>query len=100
MIARGQERFDQAGRHLEESLAIAERLKDEPSQAAALNNLALVYQDCGRIEAAIRLTGRALDVCARLGDRHRQAALHTTWLTCSILPANQTGPWSISRKPL
>ena len=45
------------------------------AQAAALNNLALVRRDAGELEAALELTERALELCTRSGDRHREAAL-------------------------
>ena len=44
--------------------------------AAALNNLALAYAEDDQLEQAIRLSREALQSCIRLGDRHREAALH------------------------
>ena len=43
---------------------------------AALNNLALAHRATGQLEAAIAYTRTALALCARQGDRHREAALH------------------------
>jgi tetratricopeptide (TPR) repeat protein len=42
---------------------------------AALNNLALSLGAQGRTEEAMETAGIALELCARLGDRHREAAL-------------------------
>lgn len=53
---------------LEQSLALAEAGDDVVSRIAALNNLALVDGDVGRLELAREL-------CATVGDRHREAAL-------------------------
>jgi DNA-binding SARP family transcriptional activator/Tfp pilus assembly protein PilF len=53
---------------LEQSLTLAEASDDVVARIAALNNLALVDGDVGRLEAA-----RAL--AATIGDRHREAAL-------------------------
>jgi tetratricopeptide (TPR) repeat protein len=58
----------QACVELEQSLALAEAGDDVVSRIAALNNLALVEGDVGRLDVA-----RAL--CATIGDRHREAAL-------------------------
>jgi len=60
---------------LERSLALAQELRDDPAQAAALNNLALVKRDAGELAEALALTERALALCTAYGDRHRQAAL-------------------------
>jgi DNA-binding SARP family transcriptional activator len=60
--------------HLEASLELAERLKDPSAIVAALNNLALATGDP---ERGLALEERALDLCTRIGDRHREAALHS-----------------------
>ena len=60
---------------LERSLALARELRDDPAQAAALNNLALVKRDAGELPEALALTESALALCAAYGDRHREAAL-------------------------
>ena len=60
---------------LERSLALARELRDDPAQAAALNNLALVKRDAGELAEALALTESALALCAAYGDRHREAAL-------------------------
>jgi tetratricopeptide (TPR) repeat protein len=62
--------------YLTRSLEIAETLHAPSPRIAALNNLALIHADLGQLDLAINLTQRALDLCVRLGDRHRQAALH------------------------
>jgi tetratricopeptide (TPR) repeat protein len=62
--------------HLERSLALAEVLPDPSVTVAALNNLALACARAGDGERALELTERALALCTRQGDRHREAALH------------------------
>jgi DNA-binding SARP family transcriptional activator/predicted ATPase len=62
--------------HLERSLALAEDLPDPSVAVAALNNLALACARAGDEERSLELTGRALALCSRQGDRHREAALH------------------------
>ena len=62
--------------HLERSLALAEALPDPSVAVAALNNLALACARAGDAERAMELTARALELCSRQGDRHREAALH------------------------
>ena len=65
---------DEAQEHLEASLTLAEKLSDPSAIVAALNNLAISTDD---LERALSLEERALEVCARIGDRHREAALHS-----------------------
>jgi tetratricopeptide (TPR) repeat protein len=60
---------------LEHSIALAEELDEAPAQVAALNNLALAERDDGELDRALELTGRARELCAAYGDRHREAAL-------------------------
>ncbi|MDQ3632027.1 MAG: tetratricopeptide repeat protein [Actinomycetota bacterium] len=57
------------------TLALARELGDDPSQAAALNNLALVRRDAGDLGQGLELTTEALRLCVACGDRHREAAL-------------------------
>ncbi|MBX7253058.1 MAG: tetratricopeptide repeat protein, partial [Candidatus Promineofilum sp.] len=64
-----------ARRHLEESLALAERAGATAVRVAALNNLARLRGAAGEIAAALELLELAIDLCARQGDRHREAAL-------------------------
>jgi DNA-binding SARP family transcriptional activator len=64
--------------HLETSLRLAEELKDHVAIAAALNNLALSVRGTD-IDRAVRLSQRALDLCTRVGDRHREAAMHSNF---------------------
>lgn len=66
----------EARMHLESSLALAEGQHDPVATAAALNNLALALKGT-EIELALRFAQRALDLCARVGDRHREAAMHS-----------------------
>jgi DNA-binding SARP family transcriptional activator len=63
-------------RHLEESLAIADRVGEPAAQVAAMNNLALALARDGEVERAIALTRDALAASAAIGDLHREAALH------------------------
>lgn len=62
--------------HLTRSLEHAETLPSPSPRIAALNNLALLHADLAQYDRAIDLTRQALDLCVRLGDRHRQADLH------------------------
>ncbi len=62
--------------HLEQSLAIAETLADPSAAVAALNNLSRACATAGDSGRALELTARALEICSRQGDRHREAALH------------------------
>ncbi|MEX0874613.1 MAG: BTAD domain-containing putative transcriptional regulator [Actinomycetota bacterium] len=73
-------RGDAAGAvtHLEASLKLAEQQNDQVATAAALNNLALSLRGSD-IDRAVRLSQRALDLCARVGDRHREAAMHSNF---------------------
>jgi tetratricopeptide (TPR) repeat protein len=57
-------------------LKLARECRDPVAQVAALNNLALVYEEDGEIDRALALTSQALTLCATYGDRHREAALH------------------------
>ncbi|NJN44827.1 MAG: AAA family ATPase [Anaerolineae bacterium] len=75
MIARQAGNFTQASAHLQQALVIAENAKNLPAQIAALNNLALVCEDERDFDRAIELAQAALDLCAKYGDRHREAAL-------------------------
>ena len=62
--------------HLERSIALGEQLGVATVHAAALNNLSLALRAGGETEAAIDVAEQALELCARQGDRHREAALH------------------------
>jgi tetratricopeptide (TPR) repeat protein len=64
----------EAVEHLQASLALAEKLNDPSAIVAALNNLALTTDV---VERALELEERALELCTRIGDRHREAALHS-----------------------
>lgn len=78
MLARSQENYPLAARHLETSLNLAGTLGDLLSRAAALNNLALLAGDCGDWPQAVERVQAALALCRQLGDRHREAALLNT----------------------
>jgi tetratricopeptide (TPR) repeat protein len=77
ILATSEDDLDEARRHLEHSLALAEAHGDPGARAAALNNLALAYGAHGQHEPALRLTEQALALVAAQGDRHREAALHS-----------------------
>jgi DNA-binding SARP family transcriptional activator/predicted ATPase len=62
--------------HLERSVALAETLTEPSMMIAALNNLAQAAAREGDAALALELTERALALCSRQGDRHREAALH------------------------
>lgn len=62
--------------HLEESLEAATKLDAPMLRVAALNNLAHLWQKSGNLADAIACAQAALDLCATLGDRHHEAALH------------------------
>ncbi len=63
-----------ASDHIDEALALAE--SDEPARIAALNNKAHLLAGSGDLETALSLVGVAIELSARLGYRHQQAALH------------------------
>jgi len=77
ILASKQQKPGEAQYHLEHSLALAEELDDLGVRVADLNNLALVCKSNGEIERAMMLTQEALALCVSLGDRHREAALHS-----------------------
>ena len=62
--------------YLDRSRALGEQLADPDLRVAALNNLALARRAAGDLPGALDLTAEALDLCAAIGDRHREAALH------------------------
>ncbi|HEX6254498.1 MAG TPA: AAA family ATPase [Euzebyales bacterium] len=62
--------------HLEHALALARRTHDVATEVAAANNLAQAHAWAGAVDLALPLAESALQRAARLGDRHRQAALH------------------------
>lgn len=67
---------DVAREHLEASLRLAEGLDDPVVMAAALNNLASALRSSD-LDRAQQLAQRALELCASVGDRHREAAMHS-----------------------
>ena len=76
MLARANGDHVDAIDHLNRSLALSRAERDDEAQVAALNNLALASADIGDLDHAIALATDALTLCLRLGDRHREAALH------------------------
>ena len=76
VLAKSEDDFPQARLELERSLALADRLGAPEARVAAMNNLALVYGGLGEVDKAIELGDKALKLCATLGDRHREAAIH------------------------
>jgi tetratricopeptide (TPR) repeat protein len=75
VLARTDRDLTAARTELEHSIALADELDEAPAQVAALNNLALAERDDGELDRALELTGRARELCAAYGDRHREAAL-------------------------
>jgi tetratricopeptide (TPR) repeat protein len=75
ILARGRGDLEAARAHLERSCEAAAAGADPGPRVAALNSLALVHADLGHRARAVELTGEALMLCERQGDRHRQAAL-------------------------
>jgi DNA-binding SARP family transcriptional activator/Tfp pilus assembly protein PilF/energy-coupling factor transporter ATP-binding protein EcfA2 len=75
ILARGQGDLAAAMAHLERSYEAALASSDPGPRIAAMNSLALVHADLGNWSRALELTGEALVLCERQGDRHRQAAL-------------------------
>jgi hypothetical protein len=63
--------------HLEQSLALAEKVPDPGARIAAMNNLSLACADYGQIDRALAYALSALELCTLQGDRHREAALHS-----------------------
>jgi hypothetical protein len=62
--------------HHETSLALVEDA-DRSVRAAVLNNLALAYLASGEPEPGIGCAQEALAIVEHIGDRHKQAALHS-----------------------
>ena len=77
VVVRAVGRDGEAGRFLEESLAVVWVAGDPALEVAALNNLAGLRAASGDLPAALALGEEALDVGERHGDHHRVAALHT-----------------------
>jgi tetratricopeptide (TPR) repeat protein len=61
---------------LQRSRELADQIGDRDLSVAALNNLALAERARGNLQRATDLTVTALGLCAVMGDRHREAALH------------------------
>jgi tetratricopeptide (TPR) repeat protein len=77
MLQRSEGNIEQAIRHLQESLALAEKMAEPGVRVAALNNLSLACAEHGELERALGYAHSALELCTLLGDRHREAALHS-----------------------
>ena len=65
----------EARTHHEVSLALVEHM-NPAIRAAALNNLALTYLASGDPSGGLPFGQEALELCERIGDRHKQAAVH------------------------
>jgi DNA-binding SARP family transcriptional activator/predicted ATPase len=76
ILARRSGRLDKAHQHLARSVSLSETVGGLDAQVASRNNLALVCSDAGDQAAAAAYLREALRRCTRLGDRHREAALH------------------------
>jgi hypothetical protein len=59
------------------SLRCAELASDPGAGAAALNNLGLVMAELGDPKLGVTHFEASLQLLSRLGDRHRQAAVHS-----------------------
>lgn len=79
LLLRKQGAFEQAYQHLHTSLRLAEQLEDIGMYVAALNNLALMHMESEAYIDAQEVFETALENCARLGDLHREAALHNNY---------------------
>jgi DNA-binding SARP family transcriptional activator len=77
VLARAEDDLAQARQHLEISLQLAEKMENAEGRVAALNNLGLVYSQQKEGQRAVELLQEALSVCVAIGDRHREAALHS-----------------------
>ena len=62
---------------LRASIEEARPLEDSGPTVAALNNLARLLADSGRLEEALTIAGDALRLGTERGDVHRVAALHS-----------------------
>src|SRR5260370_37154414 len=76
ILASKQGDLEEARRHLEESLRLAEDLHEPGIYAAAINNLAQACYAEGEIDRAIALTEKALTLSLSQWDRPHEAALH------------------------
>lgn len=81
---------EEALHDLSRARRIADDLEDPDLQVAVLNNLALAHRARGDLDLALELTRTALDLCRKLGDRHREAALHNN--QADLLHALGRGP--------
>jgi len=80
VLARRHGNLQEATSYLDRSLVLAEEMAEPDARlaarVAALNNLSLAYADQDDRERAIEYALQALDLCAVIGDRHHEAALH------------------------
>ena len=76
ILARKRQDLSAASQHLEKSLQFSESIDLPEGKIAALNNLGLVYSEIGELNIAIEKTTLALEICEKIGDRHRSAALN------------------------
>ena len=75
ILAMSQGDLDAARHHLARSLALAEDLENPGAHAAALNNLAQIWDAAGDTARAVAPSEAALELCSAQGDRHREAGL-------------------------
>jgi DNA-binding SARP family transcriptional activator/tetratricopeptide (TPR) repeat protein len=66
------QRFDQAGRELEQALVLAEANDDPAGTVEALGALADLAAETGRTDEAVDLHDRAIALARRIGYRHRE----------------------------
>ena len=78
-------------------LEYARGLGDSGPTVAALNNLSRLLAEQGRREEARTASERALELGQEQGDRHRVAALYTTWPTSFWRADTTIQLWNISR---
>ncbi len=74
-IARRRGELGAARELLERAYGISSELPDLSLRIAVLNTLALAEAEASERARAVTLTEEALELCVRLGDRHRRAAL-------------------------
>lgn len=77
VLARRTGHHGDAQRHLAIATDVASRLPELQPHIAALNNLALALGTAGDTERALKAAGTAVELCHKVGDRHREAALHS-----------------------
>jgi tetratricopeptide (TPR) repeat protein len=69
-IALCQSKLDEATQQLEESLALARKLKNQYCVAASLSYLAIVALLANQLEEALTLCQESVQICRNLGSNH------------------------------